>query len=1652
MKDIDINDIQIENGLDEEVREDESYLFNYVPEIESPLNPLIDTENDYIVLGRRRSEHQEIGNTGLMDIGVVAETQLSGDNHLARQIMIDNQFPHIIFICGKRGSGKSYTLGTIAEELAKGEQGIGTVLIDPIGIFWSMKRKNRSDKEIEQLRSFGLEARGFHNVDVYTPMGYEDGMEAVIDDNFSIAIHEMSAGDWCTMFDVNRFKAQGLLIGDVINKVREGYIALYGERKVEMPGKDNAYSIGDIIQCIEHDIDFQSKKKGYAVSTRRSMGARFLAAGNWGIFSVDGTPITQLIKANRVTVIDVSHPKLDDDKRALIVGILARKILEGRIQASKREEAISMGLNVSRGESIPVTWLLIDEAHLILPHRKSTPATSALIEYAKLGRRPGCALVLATQRPASTDDEVLSQVDMMLSHNLALKDDIQALKKRIPAKAPNVLMNTDFIRSIPTGMGIIADQKTQQRTLFAKFRPRQSYHSGKAATPQNIVDSRESVSYAPVPESVTPKFKAGGSSVLTPSINVEKMFVHIDSPEEKKEEDTRPVFVVGHAGLEPKMRKALVEDESASKEHGGEILGDEHVNDSLLEDPFPPEFRSEHPEDRKKEQGEIKADDREIQRSGSGIVTFSDLARKSRQRGRVKEIMVEPPEKKDPIIKSGKEKAIEEALEHVSDQDLPQIQKDEEIEEEKVTTEEKAVESVRSYEDIDHLAPSKVFTVEDMMKDGEVDLKELDTPVEEKNEDKSDREEGPADDVDIDDESVQIPEEEEMEGKPEDSIEPGPEEKAEVDVLVEENTPYQEEQADEKETTEVPAEEKPTAPTAVPEKRELDIHSVITQMDLEERNIDDIEGSELLIKALEEGPHFLFKDERGKRAIEFLKDLMDDKQPEEDTEDSEEGEEEDSLQDRKKVLLISRIPRSKVLGEFSKKDVIYYWLSRTPIKNSLDPNDLWNMVGKIAEFLKENSPGFVYINGLEYIMTVKGFKAMIEVVQCIHEIALVLKGVVVFNVMSRVLDEKQLLLLEMEMDKVFDRELIEGTEYETYEIPEKTQTGISAEPGPESEVSLEDASAAEIVSEEEEEDFDDDVGKMDAEGEKAETKDDRSKKKAEAEADLNKAEDKGASSDDSVDWELDSDAAENDDEVDPEAGVHRIEEVLANDELSIKESLKEKVKEVPKWAEEEEGVVIEKDESGVVFKIKEDVLDEKKERFIEEWVEEDGNVDIEENENGITYVIKVDENDEHRDDAGMPAAGYRHFPGGQVRDPNQGMGWPDIRFNQDYLRRTLQGRNIREEDIQKVHLPAPGPSPREEMVARRRPGEPLKRMVKPRKVLDLRPEMESSQRITESEFADKVHREELAAEIARSTELSGTEIPVGRDEPGSITESEPPAREDIYEDYDQPEFDFLAPGSRHLVVEPQITDSRAESSAMSDLETKGLIKKKRIEMVTGSQITFLPLMRLTVSRTEGLIRRKKKNYTLFFDPVTGELVTRYKKGLKRTMNLWHLFGRSVSEIKTLYYLRRSAFLMDTELKLKTSLRAQDLNRALKNLEKEGLVNKEVSGDGGYRYARDIDLNVPSKFTRAVPDLPYIREGDIKTEALKPEYKTNDIKSIIDTLGDGLSLDSEDVVYYPYFIISIKGKRGPRQIFIDAVNGNKDDILSGLTKYQLEDIK
>ena len=417
-----------------------------------------------------------------MNIGIVAEERSDSAGLYRKKVLMDSISPHAVFICGMRGSGKSYTLGVIAEELALKNDAVGVIIIDPMGIFWSMKCANKVEREQALLKKWGLDPTGIETMRVFIPAGYStEAPQETWDTIFTIRPSELTADDWCLTFGFDRFDTMGLLLDRVIERTKEGYTTKDGEYK---EGLEDTYSIEDMIECIECEEGINSPHQGFKNSTRRALIARLKGALEWGIFDKEGTKLRDLSRRGQTSVIDVSF--LQDNVRALVVGILARSLLNTRKKMSRKEAVGLSGLF----ESVPVTWLMIDEAHILVPGSgRKTAATDALIEYVRQGRQPGCSIVLATQQPSAIDSRILSQVDIMVCHKLVYEDDIKAVMRRMPSEVPERFQEDHFIKNLPIGMAIIGDkQEETSRCFLASIRPRISQHEGRERQPLLDID------------------------------------------------------------------------------------------------------------------------------------------------------------------------------------------------------------------------------------------------------------------------------------------------------------------------------------------------------------------------------------------------------------------------------------------------------------------------------------------------------------------------------------------------------------------------------------------------------------------------------------------------------------------------------------------------------------------------------------------------------------------------------------------------------------------------------------------------------------------------------------------------------------------------------------------------------------------------------------------------------------------------------------------------------------------------------------------------------------------------------------------------------------------------------------------------------------
>ncbi len=423
-----------------------------------------------IVIGRNSSDLKKYGTKGTILLGkhYVKMGQITS---LSNKVFLDVTRSHVIFVCGKRGGGKSYTMGVIAEgitDLPKDiRQNISVILLDTMGIYWTMKYPNQKERDLLDL--WGIKPKGL-DVTIFTPKGHfsdfkKKGIPA--DFPFSIRPNELDIDDWALALGVDRRSEEGVLIEKIIAKLKE---------------KAEPFSIQDIIKEISLDASSSQKAKDSTTNI-------FLNVEQWGLFDKEGTPLNDLVKGGQVTVLDVSvYATMPGGWgiKSLVIGLVSKKLFAQRMVSRREEEFEAVHETVhyfaeenQKKMKYPMVWLVIDEAHEFLPKQGKTAASDPLITILREGRQPGISLILATQQPGKIHTDVMTQSDTIISHRITAKLDTDALGMLMQSYMRQGL--DKYLDNLPRekGAAIVLDD-SNERMYPIRVRPRFTWHGGEA--------------------------------------------------------------------------------------------------------------------------------------------------------------------------------------------------------------------------------------------------------------------------------------------------------------------------------------------------------------------------------------------------------------------------------------------------------------------------------------------------------------------------------------------------------------------------------------------------------------------------------------------------------------------------------------------------------------------------------------------------------------------------------------------------------------------------------------------------------------------------------------------------------------------------------------------------------------------------------------------------------------------------------------------------------------------------------------------------------------------------------------------------------------------------------------------------------------------
>ncbi|MES3160894.1 MAG: DUF87 domain-containing protein [Halorubrum sp.] len=359
---------------------------------------------------------------------------LARDGSDGAPVGVDTNSPHAAVVFGKRGTGKSYTLGVIAEGLA-GSPGVAPIVVDPMGVFG------------------GLTAAGGQ---VVAP---------------AIRPAALPAPAWPELVGLDPTSGPGSLLWQVVADA----VGATGREPIDDADETDAPDGNGGEECVTGSNSGERLSHGSpsidcllrAVSdadappsTRRVVRNHLRLADSWNVFDADSPPVASFTRGGRPTVVDLAG--VPEAAAAAVVRAIARGLYDARIA----------------GEVERLPWLLIDEAHAFF----GGVADPALRTLLTRGRAPGVSLVCATQRPGSLPSVVVSQSDLLVAHRLTAAPDVERL-----AAAEATYLAGDLASRLPTGTGeaLVVDDATET-VHTVRIRERRTPHGGESPTASRV--------------------------------------------------------------------------------------------------------------------------------------------------------------------------------------------------------------------------------------------------------------------------------------------------------------------------------------------------------------------------------------------------------------------------------------------------------------------------------------------------------------------------------------------------------------------------------------------------------------------------------------------------------------------------------------------------------------------------------------------------------------------------------------------------------------------------------------------------------------------------------------------------------------------------------------------------------------------------------------------------------------------------------------------------------------------------------------------------------------------------------------------------------------------------------------------------------------
>lgn len=325
-------------------------------------------------------------------------------------------------VLAKSGSGKSYTVGVLLEEIM--EKGIPVLVLDPHGEYSTLSEPTQDAKSIEKLSKMGLKPDSYPTRVWGDPDVVPGAEPLTIPHDFST--HETA--------DILPKKPNGSQLAVLYNSFKN------------MTGKD--------LESLLHTVDLDDSNAKYQLTS-------------------------MLERLKELDIFTTQKTKFDKFVKPGVCNIINFKGLEPYVQEVATYKIVKELFEKRKKKEVPPFFLVMEEAHNFCPERTfgEKKSSGILRTVASEGRKFGLGLCVISQRPARVDKNVLSQCSTQIIMKITNPNDLRAVSKSVE----NMTSATEEeIQNLQVGSGLITG--IHDMPLLTDVRPRKTKHGGEAQT------------------------------------------------------------------------------------------------------------------------------------------------------------------------------------------------------------------------------------------------------------------------------------------------------------------------------------------------------------------------------------------------------------------------------------------------------------------------------------------------------------------------------------------------------------------------------------------------------------------------------------------------------------------------------------------------------------------------------------------------------------------------------------------------------------------------------------------------------------------------------------------------------------------------------------------------------------------------------------------------------------------------------------------------------------------------------------------------------------------------------------------------------------------------------------------------------------------